>query len=188
MTRSLSVSEAEQGVARLFRLDMAPEDISHLQDPSQGAPSTGAAVAQLLGLDWLDADFVEIFAVSDLDELGLAGYLIQGNGVSKQDIALDRSRLEAVTGHVLIVYSSAFQGKSAQLAPTRQLVFLGSYREDRPEIAFAALPSEAAKGVLTGAPDDAAPIRSPNLSLMLALLALPTVALILGVIVYGALK
>lgn len=185
MTQALTVRALERGVARVFRLDMEPSEIELLKHASGDTPPTGAAVAHLMGLDWVDETYIEMFPISDLDGLGLANYLIQGGGVAEADIAADRDRLNALTGEVLIVYSRAFQGEAAQLKPGHQLIPVGTYSEDRPQVSFEPLPSKSAKGIITGS---ATATRSPHMSLMLVLLALPTAALIIGVIIYGVLK
>ncbi len=188
MSDGLTVSSGERGVTRVFRLDMSPEEINRLTDPSGDAPATPAAVAHLLGLNWLDQDHFEIFDVADVQNMGLSDYLAMGNDIPEADIAPDRARLDAVEGHVLMVYSRAFQGYSKTLTPTRQLDFLGSWREPMPGVHFKPLPSDSAKGVLDGAPAATDTGRSPHMTLMLALLALPTAALIIGAIVYGVMK
>jgi hypothetical protein len=188
MKDGLTVRGGERGVTRIFRLDMSLEDITRLTNPTGDAPATPAAVAHLLGLDWLDEEHFEIFDVADVNNMGLADYLAMGNDIPEEDIAPDRAKLDAVEGHVLMIYSRAFQGSPETLRPSRQLEFLGAWQEPMPGVHFEPLPSDSAKGVLDGTPDAATSGRSPHMTLLLALLALPTTALIIGVIVYGVMK
>ncbi len=184
-TDALRVAAAERGCIRVFTLELPPSDVTSLQDPKGDAPSTGAAVAHLLGLDWLDEDFIEIFDIDDLETLGLAGYLVQGNGVSKDDIAPDVSRLSALTGPVLIVYSGAFGDEPAVLKPARALEYVGLYQEERSKVAFTPLPSKAAKEMISPSVPNSS---NPHLTLLWALLALPVLAILLGILVFGVLK
>lgn len=188
MSDGLTVSGGERGVTRVFRLDMSPEEITQLIKPTNDAPTTPAAVAHLLGLNWLDEAHFEIFDVTDVHNMGLADYLVVGNDIPEEDIAPDRDRLNAVEGHVLVVYSRAFQGYAETLQPSRQLEFLGAWREPLSEVHYEPLPTQSAKGVLDGAPPKSDTGRSPHMTLMLALLALPTAALIIGAILYGVMK
>ena len=136
----------------------------------------------MLGLDWLNADDIELFDVADLDELGLAGYLIQGNGVAHSAIEMDRVGLGKINGWVLILYSSAFDGKPAQLSPNRQLSLVGMWQETRDQISFAHLPSEAAKGNIS---PPSPPTINPHLTVLWVVLTLPLLALALAAVVYG---
>ncbi|MBV1895948.1 MAG: hypothetical protein KUG70_05775, partial [Rhodobacteraceae bacterium] len=80
------------------------------------------AMKQILGVDEIDPDYVEIFSLSDLDQLGLAGYLIEGCGVPADAVATERERLNAVTGYVMLVHSRAFGGHGVTLTPTLPLI------------------------------------------------------------------
>ena len=177
----LTVVPLERGCIRIFELDLSIENIQQLQHPKSGSPSTGAAVAHMLGLDWLNADYIEMFDVADLDELGLAGYLTQGNGVALSAIEADRVRLEDVKGWVLILYSSAFDGKPAQLSPNRHFSLVGMWQEARDQVSFEPLPSEAAKGIIAPAPPAN---NNPHLTVLLAILGFPIIMLVMGVLFF----
>lgn len=188
MNDALTVSAFEHRRIRVFQLDIDDGEIAAIKDPAPDTAPTAAAVAQLLGLDWLNPDFFEIFPVEDLDGLGLAGYLVQGNGVCQAEVAPSLAQLNAVTGQVLIVYSSSFAGKAVTLCPTRQLRLIGAYGEPSTEVKFTALPEAAAQGILAGSPGSLAQARNPHFTLMAALLALPVLALILGVLFFGVMR
>ena len=95
---------------------------------------------------------VELFPVSNLEELGLAGYLVEGLGIAESDVAPNRMRLNSLSGHMLIVLSAAFGGKETTITPSAPLKWIGTYTEEGASIQFRPLPSEGAKGVLDGAP------------------------------------
>lgn len=97
------------------------------------------------------------------------------------DVAADRARLAAVTGWVVMVTSQAFGGDAADLHPDRQASLIGLWREDRPDIAYKPLPSDGAKGVLSGpAPTTA----NPHLTVLWVVMALPVVLGLLGAIAF----
>ena len=72
MKDGLTVRDGERGVTRMFRLDMSEEEIVRLTKPAGDAPATPAAVAQLLGLDWLDEAHFEIFDVADVNNMNIS--------------------------------------------------------------------------------------------------------------------
>jgi hypothetical protein len=121
MTGVIEIPAGERGVIRVFDLDMRPEQVRFLREPG--------ALAQVLGIDDINLDHVEIFPVSDLEELGLAGYLTQGCGLAETEIAPDRDQLAALEGHVLLLRSRAFGGQACRLTPASQIRPIASYGE-----------------------------------------------------------
>jgi len=111
----------ERGIVRVFALNMPPEQARFLREPG--------AVDEHLGTSPVDVAHVDIFPVSDLEELGLAGYLVEGCGIPEDELIADRDRLNAVTGWVLIVRSRAFGGRAVTLAPGPGLSLLGAWSE-----------------------------------------------------------
>lgn len=139
MTR-LSVPPNERGVIRLYALEMRPEEARFLREPG--------AVAQLMGLDALDMDHVEVFPVSDLEELGLFGYLSEGCGVSEDQ--LDRKALMAHKGWMLLLRSPAFGDKPVETTLPDTVEPVGEYREDGTD--WSGTPIEAASALPHSAP------------------------------------
>ena len=121
MTNAIEIPAGERGVIRIFDLDMAPEQARFLREPG--------ALAQVLGIDEIDLNHIEVFPVSDLEELGLASYLTQGCGIAEAEIAPDRAHLSALEGHVLLLRSRAFGGQAARLTPASQITHIASYGE-----------------------------------------------------------
>ncbi len=115
----LTIAPNERGVLRLFALDMRPEEANFLREPG--------AVDQVLGVHGLDPEQIDIFPVSDLEDLGLYGYLNDGCGVS--DDQLNRDKLEAMEGWVMVVRSAAFHGQAATLTHDPKLRLIGLYTE-----------------------------------------------------------
>ena len=116
----LAIAPHEHGVLRLFALDMRPQEAKFLREPG--------AVDQVLGVQGLDPAQIDIFPVSDLEDLGLFGYLSEGCGVSEDQ--LDRNMLQAIDGWVMVLRSAAFQGRSATLSPDPRLRLIGLFTEE----------------------------------------------------------
>jgi hypothetical protein len=121
MTDPLTVRAGEKGIVRLFALDMHPEQARFLREPG--------AAAQVLGVPALDEGEIEVFAVADLEELGLEGYLTQGFGITPDQIAPDRARLTDLTGWAMAVRSRAFGGQALHLAPADTVRLIGAWAE-----------------------------------------------------------
>jgi hypothetical protein len=112
LTAALAIPKGERGVLRLFALDKAAES---------------GAVAQLLGVADLDPDQIDVIDLADLSGLGLAEYLTEGFAISPDQ--LDRARLDALTGHVLMIRSHAFRGRATTLTPSPQMTLIATFDE-----------------------------------------------------------
>ena len=140
MTGALSIPRNERGVVRVFSLSMTPAEAKALkEDP--------VAVNAMLGAEpHLDASHVEVFPVRDLEDIGLVGYLLEGDAVSADQLAPDRTKLEKLGGWVLIVYSLAFEDRATDLHLTSALTLIGTYGETRTDwTAIQDVTSDAAK-------------------------------------------
>ena len=132
------VAPQEAGKVRVYALSLSDAEARAMRDDE-------TAQAAALGVDRIDAAYTEVFRVADLDQLGLAGYLRDGNGVNPDQIETDRSKLAALDGWVMIVYSRAFAGQSLQLAPIPALTQIGTYTEGGPDTPVQAMEAEAAQ-------------------------------------------
>ncbi|SHF35445.1 hypothetical protein SAMN05444279_1308 [Ruegeria intermedia] len=142
----LTLSAGERGVIRLFALDMRPEEAKFLREPG--------AADQVLGVSGLDPEQIDVFPVSDLEDLGLYGYLGEGCGVSEDQ--LDRARLESVDGWVLVLRSAALGRRAATLSPDPRLRLVGLYTEETTNWSGGTIETESAR------PYSAAPKPVPN--------------------------
>lgn len=132
------VAPQEAGKVRVYTLSLSDDEARAMRDDE-------TAQAAALGVERIDAAYTEVFRVDDLDQLGLAGYLRDGNGVNPDQIEKDRSKLAALDGWVLIVYSRAFAGQSQHLTPIPALTHIGTYSESGPETSVQAMEAEAAQ-------------------------------------------
>ncbi|WP_271948522.1 hypothetical protein [Ruegeria faecimaris] len=158
----LAVASHEHGVIRLFALDMRPEEAKFLREPG--------AVDQILGVAGLDPEQVDVFPVSDLEDLGLYGYLTEGCDVSADQ--LDHTALDAIDGWVLVVRSAAFRGRAAALRPDRRLRLIGLYTEEATSWAGGRIETESAKpySAPQSAPQNDRPRRMGSAVLVLLIL------------------
>ena len=140
MSVSTQVPRNERGVIRVFALSMTDQEARRIQGDA-------AAVSKMLGADGLlDVDHVEMFPVSDLEGVGLSGYLADGAGVPEEQLAPDRAKLDKLGGWVLILFSQAFEDRAATLRPASALTLISTYGDTRPDWrATDAPPPEAAK-------------------------------------------
>jgi hypothetical protein len=106
----ITVAAGERRVVRVFALDLPAAQLAFLREEPN-------AIADMLGGGPLDPDHVDLIRLRDLDDLGLAGYLSEGCDVDAADLAAQRDRIEALTGHVLVVLSRAFSGEARMLQP-----------------------------------------------------------------------
>ncbi|THH34393.1 hypothetical protein E4Z66_18310 [Aliishimia ponticola] len=156
---SLDVKQNEFGVIRVFALSLPAAEAKTLRDDGPEPDTAAERRAQLLGVRDLNPAYVEVFPVSDLEELGLAGYLVEGNGVDPEELAPHRARLAALDGWVMIVYSQAFGDQAVTLRPAPEATLIATlhqpgtdWRNSQP------LESRAATTLAPGkpAPSDAA--------------------------------
>ena len=163
----LNVAPHERGVLRLFTLDMRPEEAKFLREPG--------AAEQALGVENLDHEQIEVFPVSDLEELGLYGYLTEGCGIPEDQ--LNRAELEAIEGWVMVLRSKAFGDQALELSPDARVALAGLFTEEStnwtgtPIEAESAKPFSAPPSGASDSGDQARRIGSAMFVLMLILIA-----------------
>lgn len=133
-----TVEQQEAGKVRVYALSLSDVEAEAMRDDS-------AVQAAALGVEKIDGTYTEVFRVADLDTMGLAGYLRDGNGIYPEQIEADRAKLGALDGWVLVVYSRAFGGEARQLSPIPALTHIGTYNEGGPETPLQAMEAEAAQ-------------------------------------------
>ncbi|WP_204115667.1 hypothetical protein [Shimia biformata] len=184
MTGALAVSEHETGRVRVFGFEPRPGEVEFLKTEDR---VDGAAVAHLFGVAALDGGHVDLFRMSEIADLGLAGFLIDGAGVPEDQVAPHAPALDQAQGVVIVLYSRAFGGTATQLVPDPRLMLLGDFQQAKADFSFDPLPSAATVGSVSRAGETRTPA-NPHLTLIAALVALPVVALIVGAILWGVLR
>ena len=160
MSSPINVPAHEHGVIRLFAIDLPADQI----ETFNAASDTDAADIQwplkdALGATHLDTNFVEVFPISDLDGLGLAGYLITGNDVPADQVDQMSQHLNLLKGHVVLVFSSAFGDIAQTLHPTSPLRHIATFFIEGTPVTFEPLPDENAQ--LGTGKDDIKPAKKP---------------------------
>ena len=140
------------------------------------APLEDAAVLEALGAEGkLRLEDIEVFDLTDLQDMPLSEYLTEGHGIAEADFKDMRGQLDGLTGRVLILPSRAFQGQAMKLRVGGTLRLVGRFEEDLSPVSFDPLPAGGAHGTVAGT---GAPAQTPR-GMRRAALAL--VALLIGV-------
>ncbi|UWR23075.1 hypothetical protein [Sulfitobacter sp. S190] len=136
---TIEVPALEKGVVRLFAVSRPIPDMTKaLRDGDKSA-----IIDELLGHEIKDGG-AELFPVSDLTGVGLRSYLVEGYDIAPDELARDRSKLEALDGYVLLLFSSGLDGRKATLTPHSDLTLIGTYAEQMPDRTAAPLKTDTA--------------------------------------------
>ena len=158
------VKTTEFGKVRLFSTELDPEDASNI---------TAQNVHRLLGEDLdLDSNKIEVTASKALESIGLRQYLHSGYGIAEEDLQGKAAALDALTGLIILIPTSAFKGKEQSLDPNPALRFIGVFDEEAAAPPAPTLKTASAEGVLSPAGSRARPVRSAGRSWIGALGAL----------------
>ncbi|MGB7244771.1 MAG: hypothetical protein WBC93_22120 [Sulfitobacter sp.] len=141
MKMPLHIPAKEVGAIRVFAVNRPAGDMDHAL---QSRPMPDVA-RDLLNAPHLNTKSAEIFAVSDLTELGLAGYLHDGYAVDSAQIDPDRARLSAIEGYVLLLFSDSFGGAEMTLDAGPDVTLIGTYAEARADQSARPIAAESAK-------------------------------------------
>jgi len=147
MSDRIHVSATERGQVRVFALDMAPKEARAFAE----APDLpfGWPLLDALGAEGLDPEWIDLVVPSDLGEMSLSEFLVEGPGVAPEALNGDRARLDGLTQPVLVLPSQAFGGEEQDLRPRAPLRWIGTYAELRPAPPGPPLRSSAARGQLS---------------------------------------
>ncbi len=136
MTLQMSITATEHGIVRLFAIETA-QRFEH------------ADLNEALGVEALDETHVDLITLSDLDELGLEGYLTLGMGIPAAEVEAMRAQLQPLKGTVVLLRSAAFQSKATTLTPKAPLRWIASFGETPLDTTSRQITSAAAKGHIT---------------------------------------
>ena len=163
MTPPIIVPKGERGFIRVFALSMDDDEAQSLKDD---ADQLNAA----FGIEGLDPDYVEVFPVADLEEMGLATYLVEGQGAMANEVAVDAEKLAALDGWVIVMHSQALGGRGATLSPDYRITLIRSYTEDGVDWSGQPIETESAQ-LYSVKPVTSAPVAKAPRGLILGILA-----------------
>ena len=118
-----NVAAFEHGLLRLWSFDGESETGRALIAAMREEPRDAGAAQAALGAERVDPYWLDLVALRDIADLGLAGYLRQGYDVPREQ--LDAANLAPQQDHVLIAPSRAFADHEQTLAPDAALTPLG---------------------------------------------------------------
>lgn len=148
MNTPLDIEPGERGRLRLFSVSLDETALRDLINPDLPAdperPFVAAAPA-LLDQPSLDLSKVEVFDIADLAGLGLPGYLATAYDIPEAQIALHRSKLNALTGQVLLLLSDALPAPGP-LSADPALTLIATFDTPQAEISMKRLTSETGRG------------------------------------------
>lgn len=136
-------------------------------------------LAEALGL-WAtpDMDHVERFDLDSMRDYGFARYLSEASGF---EIGEDASRLDALTGPVLLIHAKALNEKDTRFAPEPPFALIGRYGTGLDIPPVIGIESDSAKGQL---PQGKPPKSSARISGMVATFVLIFLAIFVAVFVW----
>ncbi len=167
----ITIPKAESGVIRVFAISRPISDMARMlkQWPKSELASEMLSYA-------VTPDDIELFAVSDLEGVGLPAYLRDGYDIDQRAIQKDRNRLSALDGYVLLLFSRISNDGEVTLNISADLTLIGTYSEPKPD--HSALPIETTSADLFSG-TTAAPKPASRLRLGSSLTALTALAVIL---------
>ncbi len=170
----------ERGRLRLFAINKTEDEARALLDEGTHA------IQKLLGVNDLNPDFIELFRLADLGDMGLDDYLHTGYDVPRAQLDPQAGRLRALEGCVLVVLSLAFRDLHVTLPDTPDLTLIGTFGAPAPEWTTTETVTSASADLYTGAHKPGKPVSDAAMSGRVATAALLVIFLITGLVVWLA--
>ena len=125
MTEPINIPATGTAAIHLFAINLDDSKLKQFAD-------SDALLTHILGHIPDRPEQAEIIRLKDIEEIGLTEYLREGPGIDDVVLAPHRSRLDALEGHVLILYPGAFASDTV-LAPTPTATFIAQLDRDPPD-------------------------------------------------------
>lgn len=181
MADRMEIKEGERRRVRLFAIDLPEPEVADFARPDPDTDSW--PLRDALGAQRLDPEGVEILRVADLQGLGLAGYLTEGQGMDAREVDEMRPQLDRVSGYVAVVTSRAFEGRAQVLTPRTPLRWIGTFAEQFNPAPMTPLRSASAEGEIGAPPGPVPPQVSRSRMLALIVFGLAVLAVIVLIVV-----
>ncbi|WP_187431328.1 hypothetical protein ROLI_031110 [Roseobacter fucihabitans] len=176
MSARVEVQSQERGKIRVFAIN---KPASEIETALKTMPKSDLA-RDLLGDPHLNTASTEIFPIADLTGMGLGAYLSEGYAVPSDQIAPDRSKLDALEGYALLLFSDSFAGAETTLTPGEALTLIATYSEYQPPTGTTTMASESARpysGQASKRPDPARKKPTGSMIIVLAIVVLAALVL-----------
>lgn len=146
MSDPLNISAAPHRSVWLFSIDLPADAIDDFAHETIGDDTHSWPLGTALGVSpFPDSDFVEVLDLEALKAFGFSNYLTDANGL---DIGNDGPKLDALSGHVLLVFAQSLENGQTHFAPQAPLTFVERYNQATELPTFEPLTSDAAVGEL----------------------------------------
>lgn len=175
MTTELTIPALDHGQIRVF--EMAPPAPQSLLD------KTPAALETFFGTSGLNSDFIDIFEVQNLGEMGLIDYLRTGYDLTAD--VVDDAALKGVNGVVILMMSRATGGEAVTLKVAPEIQHITTLGEPARMRAPTPIKSEASQGVVEDTPTKKTP-SDAAMSGRVATIALLVLFAIVGLMIWIA--
>ncbi|MFQ6551254.1 hypothetical protein AAD018_002795 [Aestuariibius insulae] len=180
MIEDLTISAHIHDSVHVFALNLPPEQVPAFVEAGQDR----WPLKEALGAEALDPAGVDVIRVEDLTGVGLPGYLIEGSGMDPDAIEADRARLAALSGHVVLIHASAFEGTAQTLLPGPELTFIARYSGPGGSFVSEPLRSASAEGQISGTAE--APPSEAKMSGRVATIALLVLFVLVALMIWVA--
>ncbi|WP_323769436.1 aspartate carbamoyltransferase catalytic subunit [Antarctobacter sp.] len=176
----VEVNGSDTVTLRVLHLDLPPEAIERF---TQMAGTGEWPLKYALGAVRLREAFVDVVSIRDLGEMPLSRYLSEAYDVQARTLGDDRTRIDALKGHVIVLPPQAFDTTTQTLTISSPLKLIGSYAEARPASRGPKVTSKSARG--QGSGGGPGPMSRGNSGLLKLILA--AIALVLALVLWLAL-
>jgi hypothetical protein len=182
MSDLLDITTAPYRSVWIFAIDLPDSDIDAFSHETYDDDEARLwPLGKSLGATpYPDHDFVEVIDLEALRAYGFSNYLTEGNGL---DIGDDAQMLDALTGHILLVFSQGLENGQTAFAPEAPLRLIARYNQSAETPQLETLTSDAAAGEL---PQGKAPKSDARVGGMVATFVLIFLFIFVGVFVWIA--
>lgn len=182
MSNVLDITTAPYRSVWIFAIDLPEHDIDAFSHETYDDDDARLwPLGKSLGATpYPDHDFVEVLDLEALRAYGFSNYLTEGNGL---DIGDDATMLDALTGHILLVFSQGVESGQTAFAPQAPLSLITRYSQVADTPLLEPLTSDAANGQL---PQGKPPKSDARIGGMVATFVLIFLFIFVGVFVWIA--
>lgn len=171
---NIQVNGSDRSTVHLFHLDLPREAVDRFVTQA----GTGEWPLKYgLGATDLRASFVDVVEIRDLGTMTLSKYMEDAHNATGAEFHAAKDRIDALTGHVLVLPMQAFSGVSQVLAVSTPLRWIGAFAETKAKGVGPKLRSASAAG-RTGSAHGAAGRGNSSTLLKIILVGIAVVALL----------